>query len=121
MEFELGQTYSGYKFLEIHNRSNTGVEYRVQNTLAQRLELLKALPAGAQDNREETERFTCEMRVRACLVHPNIATFFTAMPLEGQLVMTTELVDGLPLAGRLKLGSIPWREAVELARPLLAA
>ena len=36
MEFELGQTYSGYKFLDVVGRSRSAVQYRVQNTLAQR-------------------------------------------------------------------------------------
>src|SRR5207248_6432114 len=120
MEFELGQTYSGYKFLEVASRSRHGVEYRVQNTLVQRLELLKVLPLNAQDDCDEAERFLCEVRVRARLVHPNIVTFFTAMPLERRLVMITELVEGLPLTERLKLGSIPWREAVDFARQMLA-
>ena len=121
MEFELGQTYSGYKFLDVAKRSKTGVEYRVQNTLAQRMELLKVLPAGAQDDQEETDRFLREMRVRARLVHPNIVMFFTAMPLEGRLAMTTELVEGLPLSERLQLGPIPWREALAFARQVLSA
>jgi hypothetical protein len=46
MEFELGRTYSRYKFLDVVARSRSTVVYRVQNTLVQRLELLTALPAG---------------------------------------------------------------------------
>jgi serine/threonine-protein kinase len=121
MEFELGQTYSGYKFLDVAKRSRSGVEYRVQNTFTLRMELLKVLPPSAQDDQEETERFMREVRVHAKLVHPNIVTFFTAMPLEGRLVMTTELVEGLPLSERLQLGPIPWREAADIARQVLAA
>src|SRR5438270_316003 len=48
MEFELGKTYFGYKFLNVAKRSKTGVEYRVQNTLAQRVELLKTLISPEQ-------------------------------------------------------------------------
>src|SRR5471030_368520 len=106
MEFELGQTYAGYKFLDVAQRSVSGVEYRVRNTPAERTELLKVLPPCVRANREETERFLREMPVLAELVHPNIVTFFTAMPLEGRLVMTTELVEGLPLSERLQLGPI---------------
>ena len=47
MEFELGRTYSGYKFLDVVRRSRSVVQYRVQNTLAQRLENLQTLPAAA--------------------------------------------------------------------------
>ena len=47
MEFELGQTYSGYKFLDVVRRSRSAVQYRVQNTLAQRVESLRTLTAAA--------------------------------------------------------------------------
>ena len=47
MEFELGQTYDGYQFLELLRNSQDAVEYRVRNTVAQRQEVLKVLPAFA--------------------------------------------------------------------------
>jgi serine/threonine-protein kinase len=121
MEFELGRTYSGYKFLDVVARSRSTVVYRVQNTLVQRLELLTALPAGARDDQDAAERLVREMRIRARLSHPHILTFYTALPLEGQLVMTTELFEGIPLSERLRLGPLPWKEAVEAIRQLLSA
>ena len=50
MEFELGQTYSGYKFLDVVGRSRSVVQYRVQNTLAQRVEGLRTLTSAAGDD-----------------------------------------------------------------------
>ena len=50
MEFELGQTYSGYKFLDVVRRSRAAVQYRVQNTLAQRVESLRTLSGAASDD-----------------------------------------------------------------------
>ena len=52
MEFELGRTYSGYKFLDVARRSRSVVEYRVQNTIAQRLENLQTLAAAAADDQD---------------------------------------------------------------------
>src|SRR5262249_19746887 len=121
MEFELGRTYSGYKFLDVITRSRSSVIYRVQNTLAQRQELLTALPASARDDQDAAERLLREMRIRARLAHPHIVTFYTALPIEGQLVMTTELFEALPLTERLQLGPIPWSQAVDAARQLLSA
>ena len=121
MAFELGETYSGYKFLDVVRRSKSGVEYRVLNTWAQRLEILKALAQSAQDDLEQNERFLREMRVRARLIHPNIVTLFNAVELERHLVMTSELVEGPTLAERLQLGPLPWREAAALMRQALAA
>ena len=61
------------------------------------------------------------MRIRARLSHPHILTFYTAIPSKGQLVMTTELFEGIPLSERLQLGPLPWKEAIDATRQLLAA
>ena len=50
MEFQLGETYEGYEFLDILKRSKNEIEYRVRNTHAARLEALRALPQTAQDS-----------------------------------------------------------------------
>src|SRR5690349_3696964 len=117
----LFRSYSGYKFLDVVARSRSAVTYRVQNTLAQRIEVLTALPAGARDDQDAAERLLHEMRIRARLAHSNIVTFYTALPIDGQLVMTTELFDALPLSERLQLGPLPWQEAVAATRQILAA
>src|ERR1035437_1006063 len=121
MEFELGQTYSGYQFLDVVRRSRGAVQYRVQNTLAQRVESLHALTSAAADDPDAAERFLREVRIRARISHPHIVTFYTAAPVEGRMAMTTELPDSLSLAERLKLGPLPWREALDTTRQLLDA
>src|ERR1035437_5333766 len=121
MEFELGQTYSGYQFLDVVRRSRGAVQYRVQNTLAQRVESLHALTGAAADDPDAAERFLREVRIRARISHPHIVTFYTAAPIEGRMAMTTELPDSLSLAERLKLGPLPWREALDTTRQLLDA
>src|ERR1039457_827617 len=121
MEFELGQTYSGYKFLDIVRRSRHAVQYRVQNTLAPRVESLRALTGAAVDDPDATDRFLREVRIRARLAHPHLCAFYTAVPIEGRMAMTTELPDSGWLTERLKLGPLPWRQALDIARQLLAA
>ena len=121
MEFELGQTYSGYKFLDVVGRSRSAVQYRVQNTLAQRVEALRTLTSAAGDDPDAVERFLREVRIRARLSHPHIVTFYTAVPIEGRMAMTTELPDSLSLAERLHLGPLPWEEAIDITRQLLEA
>src|ERR1035441_2670547 len=107
MEFELGQTYSGYKFLDVVTRSRGAVQYRVQNTLAQRVESLRTPAAAAGDDPDAAERFLREVRIRARLSHPHIVTFYTALPIEGRMAMTTELADWLPLSQGLNPGPNP--------------
>ena len=121
MEFQLGETYSGYEFLDVLKRTRDGVEYRVRNTRAGRLEALRALLETAQEDPERAERFVREMRVHASLMHPNIVALFSATELENHLVMTTELVDGPTLAEKLQLGPMGWEEVVSLGRQAASA
>lgn len=119
--FEIGETKSGYKFLDVLKRSSHSVEYRVQNTLAQRLESMKVLSQLAAEDVQGAELFLREVRVRARLIHPNIVTLFSAIELDRRLAMTTELVEGPTLAECLQSGPLPWREAVRLAGQALSA
>jgi serine/threonine protein kinase len=121
MVFELGKEYGGYEFIDILEMSKTTVLYKVRNVVALRFEMLKILPKILQDDRERVERFLREIKVHARILHPNILTFYNAAEIEGQLVMTTELVEGVTLSHRLELGPLPWREAAGYIHQLLAA
>jgi serine/threonine protein kinase len=122
MGFQLGRTYSGYEFLELLRSSEIELAYKVRNHLSQRLEELKVLAADWSDDREGIERFLREMKVHARLLHPNIVTFYSAAELEGQLIMTTELVEGITLTDRLQqMGALDWREAVSHITQVLLA
>jgi serine/threonine-protein kinase len=121
VSFEIGTTVGGYEFLDVLSMSKTEITYRVRNHLAQRLEALTVLPRNLQQDPEQVQRFLREMKVHARLVHPNIVTFYNAMEIERELVMTTELFEGATLAQRLELGPLGWKEAVAYARQALAA
>jgi len=121
MIFELGQRYGGYEFIDVLEMSKTSVMYRVRNVVAQRFELLKILPKTLQDDRERIDRFLREIKVHARILHPNIVTFYNAVEIEGQLVMTTELVECVTLGQRLELGPLRWREAVGYLCQILSA
>jgi len=121
MQFEVGKTYGGYEFLDTLGSSNMVLAYRVRNVLARRVELLRILPPVLASDQERMERFLREIRVRARLVHPNIVTFYHAGELEGQLIMTTELVEGPTLMERLETGPMPWQEATMMLAQTLAA
>src|ERR1035437_5219139 len=78
MEFELGQTYSGYQFLDVVRRTRCAVQCRVQNTLGHRAESLHAPTSAPADDPDAAERFLREVRIRARISHPHIVTFYTA-------------------------------------------
>ena len=109
MEFQLGETYHGYQFLDILKRSKNGIEFRVRNTMVGRLEVLRALAESAKNDEEQSERFAREMRVHAGLLHPNIVTLFNAIEIENHLIITTELVEGPTMADKLLLDHSPAR------------
>ncbi|HEY1239190.1 MAG TPA: serine/threonine-protein kinase [Bryobacteraceae bacterium] len=120
--FQVGQTAGNYEFLELLNSSANEVVYKVRNHLTQRLEALKVLATDAGADHERVERFIREIKVHARLTHPNIVTFYNAAELEGQLVMTMELVNGITLAERVQLmGSLTWVEAVSHTSQILLA
>ena len=121
MRFEIGETVSGYEFLAVLDTSETGVTYKVRNVLVKRLEVLKVLPKELQEDQKRIDRFLREVNIRARLSHPNIVSFYNAMPLEDQLVMTTELVEGSSIRQLAKLGPMPLQDAADYICQALSA
>jgi serine/threonine-protein kinase len=121
MQFEVGQKAGDYEFLEVVESGATGVTYRVRNSLADRLELLKVLPRDLQEDPERVERFLREAKIHARLHHPNIAAFYNATHVDDQLVMTSELVEGTSLAQRIASGSLSIEQAAKYFEQALAA
>jgi serine/threonine protein kinase len=121
MTFRIGQMIENYELLDIIESSKAGVSYKVRNTLAERIEVLKVLPEDFQDDEERVARFMREMKVHARLLHPNIVTFYNASEIEGRLVMTMEFVEGETLADRLQFGNLPWQDAADCICQVLSA
>jgi serine/threonine protein kinase len=121
MKFEIGQTAGGYEFLAVLDTSESGVTYKVRNVLVRRLETLKVLPKELQEDQQRVDRFLREVNIRARLSHPNIVSFYNAMSLDDQLVMTTELVEGSTVAQLAKLGPFPIKDAADYICQALSA
>lgn len=121
MSIQPGQRVGDYEILDLLENSKEGVIYKVRNVLLQRFEILRVLPKTLQDDQDAVTRFLREAQVHARMTHPNIVTFYHATQLNGQLIMTTELVEGTTLAARRELGPLPVAEALNFLSQVLSA
>jgi serine/threonine-protein kinase len=121
MPIKPGETMGDYEVVDLIESSKTGTTYKVRNIASQRFESLRVLPRTLQDDQEKVTRFLREAQVHARINHPNIVTFYQASHLGGQLVMTTELVEGTTLAQRLELGPLKLEEALNYMSQVLSA
>ena len=116
-----GQIVGDYEVIDLLENAHEGVTYKVRNVLLQRFEVLRILPRILQDDPEKVTRFLREAKVHARMSHPNIVSFYHATQLDGQLVMTTELVEGATLAERRESGPLPLAEALNYVSQVLSA
>ena len=121
MAMKPGQIVGDYEVIDLLESSHEGVTYKVRNILLQRFEVLRVLPKTLQGDPEKVTRFLREAKVHARISHANIVSFYHATQLDGQLVMTTELVEGTTLAERRETGPLPQAEALSYISQVLSA
>jgi len=95
-----------------------GEVWRARDTKLDREAALKFLPASFADDPERLARFEREAKVLASLNHTNIASIYGFHEHEGLRFLAMELVPGVDLAERLKKGSVPFSEAIDMARQI---
>lgn len=111
MSLPVGKLLGPYEILAIIGAGGMGEVYRARDT---RLNREVAIKVSAE---RFSDRFEREAHSIAALNHANICTLYDVGP--NYLVM--ELVEGLTLAERLKEGSIPLAEALEIVRQVADA
>jgi eukaryotic-like serine/threonine-protein kinase len=114
------QIVGNYQFLGVVDKPKAGVAYKVRNLITNEFEVLRALPGATYGDAESMQRFLREIKVQTRLSHRNIIAFHDALELNGQLVMTTEFVDGATLAYLFKQGPLPQAQAVLVIRDVLS-
>jgi serine/threonine protein kinase len=117
---QIGERAGPYEFLSIQGSSRIGAAYKVRNILVNRIELFRVLE-GTPDDRDETDRFLREIKVHARLSHPNIVSFYSAVEVDGELVMTSEFFEATTLQELLEKGMMPIKEAIASISQILAA
>ena len=121
MGFTVGQQIEGVEFVRLLSASAHGTAYLVRDAITQRMEYLKVIPAAIVQDPEAIERVLREARLHASLKHPNIAQFYAARRVGGELVMTREWVEGDSLAAKLASGPLELGRAADyIGQTLLA-
>ncbi len=107
-----------YRILHKLGQGGMGVVYAAEDTSLGRRVALKTITRPDEETRL---RFRREARAAASLSHPHACQIFEIGEDTGQLFIAMELLDGEPLAERLKRGPLPLAESLNLGREMLSA
>src|SRR6202041_2285263 len=116
-----GSRIGGYEILTRIGAGGMGVVYSARDTQLGRTVALKVLPRKFSSDSERLSRFQREARVLASLNHPNVATIYGLEQSTSTHALVMELVEGQPLADRIRPGPIPVEEALRIAKQISEA
>jgi len=120
-DFVPGQRLGDYEILGVLGAGGMGKVYKVRNVISDRIEAMKVLLANLASQKELADRFLREIKLLAALNHPHIASLYSALTLDNQLVMLMEYVDGATIASRLQRGPIRPADAIDYSEQILSA
>ena len=98
-----------------------GEVYRARDTKLQRDVAIKILPEEFARDTERVHRFRREAELLAQLNHPRIAAIYDLQESHGAYFLVLELVEGETLADRIARGSLPVKQALEIAKQICEA
>src|SRR5262245_30285686 len=98
-----------------------GEVYRARDLKLKREGAIKVLPEQLPRDPDRVSRFQREAEVLAALNHPNIASIYDLLEIQGARYLVLELIDGETLADRIPRGPIPVEEALDIAKHLCEA
>jgi TolB-like protein len=97
-----------------------GVVYEAHDERLERSVALKMMLALDQDDTAR-KRFWREARAAASINHPNVCQIYEVGEASGQLFIAMELLEGVPLAERMRTGPFSVDQAVPIAIDMLRA
>jgi len=121
MSLTSGSELGSYEILAPIGAGGMVEVYRARDTKRGRDVAVKVLPSEVAQDPERLARFRREAHLVASLNHPNIAAVYGLEESQGRLFLVLELVEGEDLAERLKRGSVPVTEALDIARQVAEA
>src|SRR5262249_41534455 len=113
------ETIGRYRVLRELGRGGMGIVFAARDESLGRDIAIKMLHRGAEP--PERDRLRREARAGAAIAHAAICQLYEIGEADGELFIAMELVDGESLADRVARGTIPPREAAEIAIAILDA
>ena len=98
-----------------------GEVYSATDTKLKRRVAIKVLPSSLAGDPERLARFQREAEVLAALNHPHIAAIYGVEETDGVKGLVMELVDGPTLADLITASSIPFADALPIAKQIASA
>ena len=99
-----------------------GQVYLANDTKLDRKVALKILPPELGDDTEDRgRRFVQEAKAASALNHPNILTIYEIDEVDSEQFIATEFIDGDTLRDRIRLGTLPPVEALEVGIQVASA
>src|SRR6476469_7702120 len=114
----VGQKFGRYRIEEQIGAGGMGVVYRAYDEKLERDLAIKVLIPGALNDEAARKRFRNEARILSRLNHPSIQTIHDFETFEGHDFLISELVPGVSLDARLRLGALPENELIHLGYQL---
>src|SRR5262245_79878 len=115
MSIKPGMRIGPYDVTAPLGEGGMGVVFRARDDRLQRDVALKLLPDHFATDSDRLLRFQREAQVLASLNHPNIAQIYGLEQTGTSSCIVMELVEGETLADRLRRGSLPIDDAVQIA------
>ena len=110
-----GSRLGPYEILAPLGAGGMGEVYRARDTKLKREVAVKVLPQALAQDADALARFEREALAVAALSHPNILSIFDFGTQDGTTYAVMELLEGETLRGRLALGPVSPKQAVDWA------
>lgn len=116
-----GENFSHYRVISPIGSGGMGEVYLAEDTNLRRRVALKVLIESVSSNQERLRRFLQEAQAASALNHPNILTVYEFDQDTDRLFLATEYIEGQTLRDIIARGSLPVRQALEIAAQIASA
>jgi serine/threonine protein kinase/tetratricopeptide (TPR) repeat protein len=116
-----GERLGKYELVALIGSGGMGEVYRARDPRLERDVAIKAIRSSAIDDVDARARLWREARAAASVNHPSICQIFDVGETGDDIFIVMELLDGEPLANRLRDGAMPLDESVKITLGMLGA